>query len=88
MQLTIYKFHKYVPFWIFGCCYNAYPKNIELHKPKQQCSESYHVYWHNDFKGLNKLFNNVNEMLMLIHFDNFKECLCLGDEVMVWRTWQ
>jgi hypothetical protein len=28
-------------------------------------------------------FNNVNEMLMLIHFHSYKVCLCLGEEVMV-----
>jgi hypothetical protein len=46
MWLIIYKFHKYViiSFWIFYCRYNAYPKNIELHKPKHQCYEGYHVY--------------------------------------------
>jgi hypothetical protein len=84
MRFTIYKFHKYVftSFWIFYCCYNVYPKSIELHKPKQQCYEGYHVYWHNDCKGLHKFLNNVNEMLMLIHFDNYKECLCLGDVVV------
>jgi hypothetical protein len=85
MRFTIYKLHKYVltSFWIFYYCYNVYNKSIELHKPKQQCYEGYHVYWHNNCKGLDKFFNNVNEMLVLIHFDNYKECLCLGDEVVV-----
>jgi len=42
------------------------------------------VTWglHDDCKRLDKFLSIVNEMLAF-HFHNYKECLCLGDVVMV-----